>query len=156
MFANPSALSITPFRLAAALGLFVSHGAAATCPAPWSVITFDFGSAKLSRQHRQHLSYFIPSFRRGGSVIRISGHADSTGDARLNHRLARRRAEAAGDYLVSLGVPRGSIDIVARGEERPMIQTLDGVEERRNRYVVIEELPTAAEIQRRGRSGAIC
>jgi outer membrane protein OmpA-like peptidoglycan-associated protein len=67
----------------------------------------------------------------------------------FNQRLSRRRAEAARDYLVSLGFPRTSIEVVAVGEERPILETPDGVAELQNRYVMIEELPTPAEAARR-------
>jgi len=56
----------------------------------------------------------------------ISGHADERGDTSYNLALGERRAEAAREFLVRLGVPRGRIRTVSRGEELPL---LDGHDE---------------------------
>jgi outer membrane protein OmpA-like peptidoglycan-associated protein len=56
----------------------------------------------------------------------ISGHADERGDTSYNLALGERRAEAAREFLVRLGVPRGRIRTVSRGEESPL---LDGHDE---------------------------
>lgn len=51
-------------------------------------------------------------------VVRVEGYGD-TGDTR-DHALAvgARRAEAARDYLVLLGVPSGQVSIASWGKER--------------------------------------
>jgi peptidoglycan-associated lipoprotein len=51
--------------------------------------------------------------------ITIEGHCDERGTSQYNLALGERRASAAQDYLVSLGVPRDRVLVVSRGEESP-------------------------------------
>jgi peptidoglycan-associated lipoprotein len=56
----------------------------------------------------------------GGAVLLIEGHADERGTNEYNLALAERRAGAARDYLIALGVARTRINVVSYGEERPV------------------------------------
>ena len=67
--------------------------------------------------------------------IGVVGHADRSGSNEYNVGLSQRRAQAVADLLVSMGVPRTSIQITARGEEQPRVPTADGVREPQNRRV---------------------
>jgi peptidoglycan-associated lipoprotein len=60
-------------------------------------------------------------FLRSYPDIRISleGHCDERGSTEYNLGLGQRRAEAAKNYLVSLGIPGNRIDTVSWGKERP-------------------------------------
>lgn len=49
----------------------------------------------------------------------IEGHADERGTRDYNLALGARRANAAKNYLVSLGVPANRLTTVSYGEERP-------------------------------------
>jgi peptidoglycan-associated lipoprotein len=49
----------------------------------------------------------------------IEGHCDERGTEQYNLALGDRRANAAKDYLVTLGVDAGRIRTVSYGEERP-------------------------------------
>jgi OOP family OmpA-OmpF porin len=51
--------------------------------------------------------------RFGGMAIEAQGHTDSEGDAGRNLLLSQRRAQAAVDAMVALGVPAG--DLTAKG-----------------------------------------
>ncbi len=51
--------------------------------------------------------------------ILIEGHCDERGTNEYNLALGDKRAKAAKDYLVSLGVESGRIEIISYGEERP-------------------------------------
>jgi peptidoglycan-associated lipoprotein len=51
--------------------------------------------------------------------ITIEGHADERGSAEYNLALGERRALAARDYLVSLGVPATRVRTVSYGKEFP-------------------------------------
>jgi OOP family OmpA-OmpF porin len=99
------------------------------------------------------------AFRAGGPVT-IWGHSDSRGSDLQNLAASRRRAEAVRDYLMSKGVPRERMHIVALGEGRPVApnRQLDGSEDAmgqaKNRRVEIrvdlpgksvdEEVPSSA------------
>lgn len=49
----------------------------------------------------------------------VEGHADERGTREYNLALGERRANAAKNYLVSLGVPESRVRTVSFGEERP-------------------------------------
>jgi peptidoglycan-associated lipoprotein len=49
----------------------------------------------------------------------VEGHADERGTRDYNLALGERRANAAKNYLVSLGVPESRLRTVSYGEERP-------------------------------------
>jgi len=49
----------------------------------------------------------------------IEGHADERGTREYNLALGERRANAAKNYLVSLGVPSNRLNTVSYGKERP-------------------------------------
>lgn len=50
----------------------------------------------------------------------VEGHADERGTRDYNLALGERRANAAKNYLVSLGVPTARINTVSYGKERPV------------------------------------
>ena len=52
-------------------------------------------------------------------VITIEGHADERGTAEYNLALGERRALAARNYLVSLGIPADRLRTVSYGKEFP-------------------------------------
>ena len=52
--------------------------------------------------------------------VTIEGHSDERGTRDYNLALGERRANAAKNYLVSLGVPANRISVVSYGEERPV------------------------------------
>ena len=51
--------------------------------------------------------------------VRIEGHCDERGTDEYNLALGDRRATAARDFLVNLGVPSSKLSTVSYGEERP-------------------------------------
>jgi peptidoglycan-associated lipoprotein len=51
--------------------------------------------------------------------ISIEGHCDERGTAEYNLALGERRAVAARNYLVSLGIPADRVKIVSYGKEFP-------------------------------------
>jgi len=52
--------------------------------------------------------------------IAVEGHADERGTREYNLGLGERRANAAKDYLVALGVSPNRVRTVSYGEERPV------------------------------------
>ena len=55
----------------------------------------------------------------GQVTVTIEGHADERGTREYNLALGARRANAARDYLVSLGVDGTRISTISYGKERP-------------------------------------
>ncbi len=54
-----------------------------------------------------------------GTTITIEGHADERGSAEYNLGLADRRANAAKEFLIQLGVPGDRLKTISYGKERP-------------------------------------
>ncbi|MXX85650.1 MAG: peptidoglycan-associated lipoprotein Pal, partial [Acidobacteria bacterium] len=59
------------------------------------------------------------------ATIQIEGHCDERGTVEYNQALGERRARAAYDYLVSLGVPDSRLEMISYGKERPQCTESD-------------------------------
>ncbi len=66
----------------------------------------------------------------------VEGHADERGTREYNLALGERRANAAKNYLVSLGVAADRINTVSYGKERPVATGSDAQSWARNRRAV--------------------
>jgi peptidoglycan-associated lipoprotein len=55
----------------------------------------------------------------GATKITLEGHCDSRGTTEYNLALGERRAQAAKDYLVSLGIAADRILTISKGKESP-------------------------------------
>jgi peptidoglycan-associated lipoprotein len=55
------------------------------------------------------------------AAVTLEGHCDERGTREYNLALGERRANAARDYLVSLGIPSQRIRTVSYGKERPAV-----------------------------------
>ena len=69
--------------------------------------------------------------------LTIEGHADERGSAEYNVALGDRRAGAAKDYLVGIGIPSAQLDVISYGKERPVCQEHDEACWQRNRRIHI-------------------
>jgi peptidoglycan-associated lipoprotein len=83
-------------------------------------IFFDYDQADLREDARETLAANSEWLKRFGSMqILIEGHADERGTSAYNLALGERRANAAKDYLASLGVDGSRVRTVSYGKERP-------------------------------------
>jgi len=69
--------------------------------------------------------------------LTIEGHCDERGSAEYNIALGEKRAEAAKDYLVQVGIPGAQLNTVSYGKERPVCTDHDEACWQRNRRVHI-------------------
>jgi peptidoglycan-associated lipoprotein len=74
--------------------------------------------------------------------LSIEGHCDERGTNEYNLALGDRRAKAARDYLIALGIASGRVEMLSYGEEMPFCK--DQTEEcwaknRRDHFVVLKE-----------------
>ena len=82
---------------------------------------FDFDKYDLREDARAALATDAEWLKKFPTIqILIEGHCDERGTTEYNLALGERRAGAAKDYLVSLGVDGGRIKIVSYGKERPV------------------------------------
>ena len=86
----------------------------------FGVAMFEYDKADLTDAARATLQKNSDLMRRWTSIrVMIEGHADSRGTNEYNLALGERRASAARDYIISLGIPAARITIVSKGEEAP-------------------------------------
>jgi peptidoglycan-associated lipoprotein len=78
---------------------------------------FDYDSSTLSDSARDQLSRNASCLRsRGGRGVHLTGTCDPRGTEEYNLALGERRAQAAQQYLKSLGVT-GEVTVSSMGEE---------------------------------------
>lgn len=74
----------------------------------------DSSDAAALQTQAQYLSQY------GQVNVTIEGHADERGTREYNLALGERRANAAKNYLVGLGIPASRISVISYGKERPV------------------------------------
>jgi peptidoglycan-associated lipoprotein len=111
----------------------VTGGAAAAAPTPSAPAGiselfeqnvkdafFDFNKADIRADAREALTKDAEFLRSYPSVtVTIQGHCDERGSTEYNLGLGARRAQAAKNYLVSLGIGAARIETVSEGKEAP-------------------------------------
>jgi peptidoglycan-associated lipoprotein len=123
------------------------RGESARTPAgsPLKEIYFGFDRYDLSSEARSILRNAADWLRSNPAVrVEIEGHCDERGTNEYNLALGAKRAQAARDYLVSLGVAAGRLSTISYGEEIPLCR--DNHEScwqrnRRDRFVVLAPKP---------------
>jgi peptidoglycan-associated lipoprotein len=84
-------------------------------------VFFGLDRSDLTPEARDILERQAAWLRRYASVrVLVAGNCDERGTREYNLALGARRAAAARDYLVSLGVEAGRIETVSYGKERPL------------------------------------
>ncbi len=87
---------------------------------PFQAVFFGFDSAEVDQAGQAVLSANAEIMKRYSSwVITVEGHCDERGTAEYNLALGERRALAARNYLVSLGIPSERLRTVSYGKEFP-------------------------------------
>lgn len=81
---------------------------------------FDYDKADIRPDGRDALSKTAQFLRSYPQIkVVVEGHCDERGSTEYNLALGDRRAQAAKDFLVSLGVPADRMQTVSYGKERP-------------------------------------
>ena len=85
-------------------------------------IRFDYDSADIREADRQVLTENAEVLKKFDFIrVTIEGHCDERGTVEYNLALGERRARAASDYLVSLGVGADRLKTVSYGKEVPVV-----------------------------------
>jgi peptidoglycan-associated lipoprotein len=83
-------------------------------------VFFDFDKYNLTSEARGTLEANAREMKRvTDTAVTIEGHCDERGTKAYNLALGEKRANAAKDYLVSLGVSPSRISTISYGKERP-------------------------------------
>lgn len=86
-------------------------------------VFFDFNKFDIKAEYKNvlkekaDLMKRYPRFR-----VRIEGNCDARGTQEYNLALGERRARAAYEYLVMLGVNPGQLEMVSFGKENPLVE----------------------------------
>jgi peptidoglycan-associated lipoprotein len=84
-------------------------------------IYFDFDQYLLSDSARQNLNnkaQWLKQFPAAKALI--EGHCDERGSAEYNMALGQKRADAAMQYMISLGVSADRLSTISYGKEKPL------------------------------------
>ena len=84
-------------------------------------VYFEYDKADIREPDRATLAQNADALKRFDFLrITVEGHCDERGTVEYNLALGERRAKAAHDYLVSLGVPAERLKTVSYGKEVPV------------------------------------
>jgi peptidoglycan-associated lipoprotein len=87
---------------------------------PLVPVFFGYDSSEIGSDAQSDLQRNATTLRQYSSwVITVEGHCDERGTAEYNLALGERRALAARDYLISLGISEDRLRTVSYGEEFP-------------------------------------
>jgi peptidoglycan-associated lipoprotein len=93
---------------------------AASAAAGLRDVFFAYDSWTISEDGRQALSRDAEWMKSNTSaLVKVEGHCDERGTAAYNLVLGEKRAKAARNYLVELGVGANRLSVVSYGKERP-------------------------------------
>jgi len=104
----------------------ISAAKVGTLNAALEKIYFDFDSSSLSPESRKSLQKNMEIIRKDtSSVVQIEGNCDERGSAEYNLALGEKRAKAAMQYLVTMGIPTERLSVISYGKEHPAVQGSD-------------------------------
>ena len=85
-------------------------------------VFFDFDKSDLKPEARRTIERWATFFRQNpNTTVTIEGHCDERGTREYNLGLGERRANAAKNYLVSLGIEARRVATISYGKERPAV-----------------------------------
>ena len=83
-------------------------------------VFFAYDSWTISEEERQALNRDAEWMKSNPSaLVKVEGHCDERGTSAYNLVLGEKRAKAARNYLVELGVGANRLSVVSYGKERP-------------------------------------
>ncbi len=87
---------------------------------PFQPVFFAYDQDDIDAAGQQSLNHNAELMKKYSTwIVTIEGHADERGTAEYNLALGERRALAARNYLVSLGIPADRLRTVSYGKEFP-------------------------------------
>ncbi|MGZ8466487.1 MAG: peptidoglycan-associated lipoprotein Pal, partial [Candidatus Binatia bacterium] len=119
----------------------------AAADGPMKTIYFNFDSFTLTADARTVLGANAAWLKANpSSMVEIEGHCDERGTTEYNLALGAKRARAAMDYLISLGVNSSRMKTISYGEELPVCREATEachLNNRRARFVEIRPRPSS-------------
>lgn len=116
-------------------------------PGPLKDIFFSFDRYDLEGEARATLKANADWLKRNPAArVEIEGHSDERGTNEYNLALGAKRAQAAKDYLVTLGITTERLSTISYGEEVPVCKEPNEScwsQNRRARFVIIQARPAS-------------
>lgn len=85
-------------------------------------VFFDFNESAIKPEGRQTLQKQAAWLQKYTNVtVTVEGHCDDRGTREYNLALGARRANAAKQALVALGIPANRIQTISYGKDRPVV-----------------------------------
>jgi peptidoglycan-associated lipoprotein len=85
-------------------------------------VFFDFDKSDLKPEARRTIERWAAFLRKYPNLtVTIEGHCDERGTREYNLALGERRANAARNFLVSLGIEARRVATISYGKERPAV-----------------------------------
>jgi peptidoglycan-associated lipoprotein len=110
---------------------------------PLALIHFDYDEFSIREDAKSTLSSNAAWLKRWPSAkILVEGHCDERGTEDYNLALGEKRAQAAFDYLVGLGIPAARMRIISYGKSQPLDFGKDDAalaRNRRDQFLIIEK-----------------
>jgi len=89
-------------------------------------IHFAVNKADIGADAAEILKNNVEWFRQNpGKAVRVEGNTDTTGTEKYNMSLGQKRADAARDYLIRLGIDATRLGTVSYGETQPVCSEKD-------------------------------
>lgn len=114
---------------------------------PLKDVYYDFDRYDLSADARTILRANADWLKANSNArVEIEGHCDERGTNEYNLALGAKRAQAAREYLGSLGVAAGRLSTISYGEEIPVCKEQAEncwKQNRRARFVILQDRPTS-------------
>jgi peptidoglycan-associated lipoprotein len=114
---------------------------------PLKDVPFAFDRAELSESARTTLKANAEWLKKNAAArVQIEGHCDERGAEDYNMALGAKRAQAAMDYLNTLGIAGGRLSTVSYGEEVPACRESTEpcwAKNRRARFVIVSGGPSS-------------
>lgn len=100
---------------------------------------FEFGKANMTQLSKEKADKIIEIMREHEDyVLKLHGHTDDIGSAKLNRELAYKRLNTIHDYLIQNIIPESRIVILPHGEDSPLVENTNEKSRAFNRRVYLE------------------
>ena len=83
-------------------------------------VYFDYDSAKIKPSEHSKVDAIATALKGNSKKLIIEGHTDERGTAEYNRALGEKRAQAAREALVALGVAGDRLTTVSFGKDKPL------------------------------------
>ena len=103
-------------------------------------VYFEYDSAKIKPSEVSKLEAIAAGLKGNNKNLIVEGNTDERGTAEYNRALGERRAEAAREELIRLGIAASRITTISYGKDRPADTSHDDAamaKNRRDEFVVV-------------------